>query len=277
MRHHPSVRRLYVVVAAIGLSLAISVHTTGCSLIGLTGGAIIDARTPRNRLVPTGKIHAFSRGDSLRLYLADSSEVAGRYVGSERMSDSRYRDRFARMQERSGAADLPTPGATVQVIQPGMGLVGGGSSELLAFLHDGIEVSDRRGRVRVVPFRKIHEIHWDGKRLKHKDLAALRLAGAVPLPEQMILEADTGAVVVPLDDIEMVWGPSLRGAARRGFVLGLAADAVVVVTVVAIAASSQPFSGGTSCDASPGLYSARTNHGAEPARAFGATPRRGAS
>jgi hypothetical protein len=244
----------------LALGSCLSVHVSGCSLIGLAGGAIIDARRPATMLVPTGKMHAFREGDSLLLVLRDTSRIAGRYAGVSRMSDEVYRERYGRIRGERGAAALPVPGANVTVVLSRWDLASGGQKEFLAFVIDAIEIRDRRGEVKALPIREVQEIRWDeGRaRLSRAELERLRLEGALPIAASITIDADGGAVTVPLDDVAWVWGPTMKDAARKGFVLGLAADAIIVATAIAAAASYRGPIEGSNCEASPGtVYSMR--------------------
>jgi hypothetical protein len=260
MPHPLPLRRPHAVAGLLALGSCLSVHLSGCSLIGLAGGAIVDARRPDTTLMPTGRMHAFRVGDSLTLVLRDTTRISGRYAGVSRMSDEVYRARWARLREERGGPPLPRPGAYVRVVRSGRDLASGGGGEFLAFTLDAIEIRDRRGAVKALPLRAVDEIRWDDgrARLSHGDLEQLRLAGGLPLAASITIDADGTAVTVPLDDVAWVWGPTMKDAARKGFVLGLAADAVIVATAIAVAASYRgPFEG-SNCEASPGtVYSVR--------------------
>jgi hypothetical protein len=259
MARFHSVRRVLGVLAIAAMCVPLTLHVSGCSLIGLAGGSIIDAGRPRHSFVPTGQVHTFHFGDSVRLQRRDSTVVEGRFAGSTRIPDAEYRDRFAMAQSRPGAPALPPPGVPVQVRLRGAVPMSADRGELLAFVAAAVEFRDRSGRTVSVPFSQLRELQWDGgrERLTLEDLARLRLEGALPLASNLLVESDTGTVVVPVDDVAWLWGPTPRGAARKGFVLGLVADVVVVGVVAAIASSYRgPFEGAGGCDASPSVYSA---------------------
>ena len=232
---------------------------SGCSLIGLAGGSILDARKPASSFVPTGRMHAFRAGDSLGLVLRDSTVVTGRYAGFSRFDHTAYRERFARALTETRAPALPRPGDPVQVIRTRPGLSGPASGEFLAFLAMTIELRERHGRTLEVPFSEVRELRWNERRsrLTRDDLARLRLEGKLPLASIILVETDSGAVALPLDGVAWVGGPTLRDAGRRGFILGLAADAMIVVAMYAMAAGQRGvFESSSGCEASPGLYSA---------------------
>ncbi len=254
-----AIRRLYAVLAVFGALLTLGVPTSGCSLIGLAGGAVIDASRPATVLTPTGKLYAFRRGDPLVLRLRDSSVVTGRYAGYERIDATAYRSRFAAFRAAHPGPALPAPGARVDVDRSGTILGGRRSGELVGFLLDAVEIRRENGRTMTLPYRNVERVCWEGGDacLSRRDIIQLRLRGELPLAQSITLDSAGVRAEVPLDDVAFVEGPPLRDAARKGFMLGLTADALIVVAVIAVASSYQGPFDGADCDASPGLYSAR--------------------
>lgn len=82
-------RRSWIAVAALGAVFA--VHVNGCSLIGLTAGAMLDADKPRYQQLRGSEMVRVLPGSHVQLLLDDSTWVVGIYRGSARIADDEYR------------------------------------------------------------------------------------------------------------------------------------------------------------------------------------------
>lgn len=204
------------------LGATFSIHVTGCSLVGLAGGALWDARRPRIALVPTGRVEKFHRGDRLVLILADSSRVAGVYRGAAELDRGDYRRRYAAWRAAEPRASvLPEIGERVRRSRWGSGSVVG-------FVHRGVLI-ERRGETRVVPVTPEGTLtRADGAEVELAAIDRMMTEGVVPLLTALRIDTGAGEERVPLDRVVMVQAPTHPHGARTGFLIGLVADAIVV-------------------------------------------------
>jgi len=141
------------------LGVLVSVKISGCSLVGLGVGSMIDARRPAMEQLRADRIAHIHPGDSPVLVLDDSATVAGRYIGPARMGDARYQVRYERWRASNpDAAVLPSIGEPVRMSKAGT--AGLREATLVAFTKDGVETSNAGGRPR--PVRSHQESRSNG-------------------------------------------------------------------------------------------------------------------
>lgn len=225
--------RGWVAIALFGATFAI--HVTGCSLIGLTAGSIVDATQKGSRTLPPTRFASFYPGDNMTLTLEDGDRIEGVYRGAARVPDQDYASRYRPWRDDDvHATGFPRLGERVSVDHPGS-INGGGEGWFRGFAHGGIELGEK-GAVRVIPITGDGTLRDSrGKRIPLARVRERVEAGDVPLSTAMRIDTDSGVRVIPIDAVALVSAPSHPNAARTGFMIGLVAD----VAVVAVAASSQ--------------------------------------
>jgi hypothetical protein len=225
-------------LAVLALSLA------GCSLIGLGIGAIVDSHQSKPRPVEGWDVQRIKKGARIRLLLREGGEVAGRFRGVETLPEE-YAGRYASWRAARGAGDT-MPALGDRAIVGGQSgatdsgtLVGFDLAAVAVRLGDGAPIQQRR-YADVVRFATER-----GPALSGTQLGALALQGQLPLRSRLIVD-DTR---VPLEQVARIQVPTHAGK-LVGFLLGAAAD---VIVIVAVASSFRDFgshiceSGCTSC------------------------------
>jgi hypothetical protein len=248
------VNRALTWMLLILLSCSFAIHVAGCSILGASIGAIADARRPRTKLVPTGRVVKFYPGDKLVLFLKDSTRVEGIYAGPDRLSDSNYVGRYQRWRAASPEnGEFPLIGERIRVGESG--ITSADDGKFVGFVHRGLEI-DRRGSKRV---RLFEDHHWllrsDGHRIDLARVSKQALAGELPVITALRVRSAESTRTVPLNDVGLVYGPTHPQGARMGFVIGLTVDAAVAVAIMAFASSYQgPFAGASGCSYTPSTY-----------------------
>ena len=211
-------------IALAGLGAFFAVHIEGCSLIGLTTGAAIDANTPRFQQVSASELVRVSPGSRVTLLLHDSTRVRGVYRGATRIADDDYRIVYdAWRAHHPRGASFPEIGEPVE-LKPG------GKGAFRAFVAEGVEIQSRRLGATSLD-RDGWLVRRDGSRLDLLEARDLALAGELPIATALRIETDQGERRIALDRVALVDAHTVRHAALSGFLVGLAADAMVVTVV----------------------------------------------
>ncbi len=82
------------------LSIPFTVVISGCSLIGLTLGAMSDARQPKEMIIPGWKVDSLKVGTMIEVLCKDSITLRGKYNGVEPMPLGQYAQAYAKAQAR---------------------------------------------------------------------------------------------------------------------------------------------------------------------------------
>ena len=247
-------RRASIWMLLIVFSSSFAIQITSCSIIGVTAGAIADARRPKTQIVPTGRVVKFYPGDKLILFLKDSTRVQGVYAGPDRLTDSEYVSRYERWRAASAEnGEFPMIGERIRI--GGSGITSADDGVFVGFVHRGIEIA-HGSRTRVRLFADNHRlVRSDGRRIDLDRAGKQALAGELPLITALRVRSGENVRVVPLDEVALVYGPTHPQGARTGLVIGLSADVIVAAAVVAAAASYKgPFEGASGCSYTPTSY-----------------------
>ena len=221
----------YALVLFLGLLYAF--HITGCSLIGLGVGAIVDANSKGSRVVPAHDYAVIERGKMIELHLrTGSATMAGRFLGGAQRPYSEWLARYAAARETAVVSGpLPSPGDTIRLMQRSHRVSEG---EFQGLWIDRVDVQHPvAGSSPVVPHRSFDRIEWRGDTLGVDRLVTLERLGVLPTLTALRVATASGEVLVPADEVAWINAPTERHAASIGFLVGLVADVILVVTTVA--------------------------------------------
>ena len=107
----------------------------------------------------------------------------------------------------------------------------GGWEIFRAFVAEGIETDNWRD----VPTgydRGGWLARRDGSRLDLLEVREIALAGDLPIATALRVKTDLGELRIAVDSVKMIDASTVRHAALNGFIVGLAADAIIVATAV---------------------------------------------
>jgi hypothetical protein len=243
-------RRGWIAIAGLGGIFAVNVN--GCSLIGLGVGTAIDTRASLHEQLRGGEMVRVPAGSRVVLLLDDSTRVRGVYLGSERITDQEYRPVYGAWRaNHPRAAGFPEIGESIQVTDGGKGV-------FRAFVAEGVEFQS--WRLRPVPFdRDGWLVRSDGSRLHLYDVRDLALAGELPIATALRIDTDRGERRIAVDRVALVETPSSGRAALAGFLVGLAADAMIVIAI-------RDATRGPSCSVAPDIGTGWYSRASRPAR-----------
>lgn len=227
-------------IAIVALGAIFAVHVNSCSLINLAVGWRIDARRPRYEELRASELVRVSPGEQITLLLDDSTRVSGAYLGSAHIADAEYRVTYDAWRGRHlrGPA-FPEIGELVQ-------LKLGGKGAFNAFVAEGVELQSRRfGRSTYE--RKGWMLRHDGSKLDMIEVRDLSLSGELPMATALRMRTDAGERSIPVNRIAMIGATPARHAAMKGFLVGLAADVLVIAAITDVLTQSD------GCGVSPNI------------------------
>lgn len=254
-----------------------AVHLTGCSILGLGIGAVMDSQRPRrDRMIPSNEVGEVRSGSFVEFRLRDSSVVVGKFLGVDQDFSAGYAERYAAWRAGPDSAyRAPALGEEVRLVERSR------RSRIGRFAGFGYRSAllERMGKSpQIYLFEDLIELRTaDKTRIKVERFAELEAEGRLPtrvgawvarpsaspktagerwlghLKRERPAFADT--VEVSADELRWVRASSQSSAARTGLYIGLTADLVgLAVVLSAASASSSP-----GCDLSgvtfgPGYY-----------------------
>lgn len=210
-----------------------TLFATGCSVIGFTTGAIIDAGCPDATQVSDAS--GLDPDGNVTLVLADSTRIHGRYVGPVSLDSTRYAERFAAfLRNHQPAYSGPRPGDIVSfrhgaTVAPGGWIFRGFGMKTLNLQRPGQPL------VASFPFSHINALFTTSG--DSVDLHALETGPDLPHDGAFGIRIATDTITIPLDDVALIYKHPANAAKWTGLVAGLAADAIVVTFAIA----SHPF------------------------------------
>lgn len=229
--------RLYLAEALFGAALALS--APGCTVLFPAMTASRNAGLPPDGVVtPDGAFVALP-GARLRLLLADSTVVAGRFVGAEELPAAEAGPRYLAWRD-ARAPELPRPGDEVTLTGPWDAPVRG---RFASFGWHEVRL-DPRGpaRRRAVGFGDFDTLRGPAGVVASARLAALRLARELPTTSALRVELDRDPgdswlgprrqVTIPADDVREVRVHHPRGSERTALLAGVLLDVGVVLAIM---------------------------------------------
>ena len=209
------------------------VPTTGCTVIGLTAGAIRDA-TRDDRVTASGGA-VLRDGRRLRVTAPDGSVQRMRYRG-------RLTSREAYQSMTAAHPDLPAWGQEVTLdMRPPTDPIEG---RLIGFRSDMNDVrlvlatGDSGGRVRDARLDNVQRIeHPDGRVVSPDRLRAMVTGAAIPPNDGMLVGSRAHLAVIPVNGGHTVEVAPHRGL-LRGLLIGLALDVTALLVTMALLAAA---------------------------------------
>lgn len=233
----------WLALGALSAFFAVSLH--GCTIIGLTAGAISDSRTPRYRELRGSEMVRVPPGSQVTVRLRDSTRLIGVYRGAVRIADEAYQPAYAAWRERHPRGD-----AFPEVDEP-IAFDPGGSGSFRAFVATGIEVQVPGVGLTVVDPHGIL-VRRNGARLDLFDARDMALAGELPIATALLVRTSQGEKRIPVDRVQKIDAVVSRRGAVNGMLVGLAAD-VIIIAIIRTHRSG-PAPSGPECDWQPYSY-----------------------
>lgn len=222
------------------LCLLLAVALCGCSIIGLTIGALSDARQPKAMTVPGWKVDTLKVGAKVEVLLRDGRTVNGKFKGIKPMPFNQYvtLHNEAKAQLPEGMY-LPNPTDTLVMTfaarkpQESEVTVTG---QLAGFVRDSVRVGQNvAGKARIVAWPLSELIRLSdqrGNELTGETIRSLINDGKIPVRSSLAILAKSEQKLIPTNQVQQVH--QLAGKKEGvlvGFLLGAAIDAAVIAAV----------------------------------------------
>ena len=203
----------------------------GCTILGLTIGALKDRAQPETKPVEISYLRTVKPGTPITLILKDGAAVQGKYRGFTVGITPTYQQRLARYRSQVLADHyFPAIGDTIRVT------LKNGTQVINTFAGVDIQFLLLNGKTSSLPLR----IPLSGIRTIQDDYHSLSLnilqegikTGRIPLATQVFMITREGSKTIPLQEIEQVNIRVKKRHAARGFLIGLGIDFLVFLLFV---------------------------------------------
>jgi hypothetical protein len=220
-------------VVLMGLVACFTLQVSGCTAAGYGIGSLIDARTA-TRLHPgeAYQLELLENGSPVRLVLRDSTVVRGTYAGLV----ERAPEEFARIYERWRDALPPNArpgplGEETTVDRDGGRPL---QSPLAGFDYDGVRLQWNNPNRRLpIPWSRVERLASASDTISGSQLRQSLKADSLPLLVQLrFKQADGTMRILDAKDVAIVEVGSPKRGRQIGTIVGITADAIVVVAVI---------------------------------------------
>lgn len=237
----------------------------GCTIIGLSIGAISDASKPKQVTLPGMSAETVKPGVTVELTLKDGSRRSGKFVGIKHVPVENYEQAYNRSREqRPAGVLLPALGERITVVirsstakEPEKFW----QTDFHGFDHDVVRMNTKVGKERqgwaLSSVSKI--IDAQNHEIAGETILNLLAAGQIPVlaVPVMILQKAKESTTVAVDQIQQIQITNKRNGTLTGFLVGAGIDATILIIAAAtfsdgLGSGSISSSGGSSC---PFVYS----------------------
>jgi hypothetical protein len=249
--------KMLIMPALLVAAIAI-LQLDGCSVIGLTAGAISDASKPDTITVPGWEMELIEAGRPIKVILKDRNWIEGAFAGIVRVPEEEYAKRYdAFRKEKKGELLLPELGEKIFItLESGAE----GEREFLGFDYyyptakeeaKAISTSGIPNHVvytksigdtatGIVTVSGIHRItDQNGNELKGEDLRVLISEGHIPLSSAIAVKNLADTTRVAMDQVYQIDVKAKKTGAKTGFIAGACID-LIVIAIAASSGDSEP-------------------------------------
>lgn len=228
------ISKLALIIVAVA-TLALN----GCSLIGLSIGAQIDASKPDQTILPGWEVVTIKPGTAINVILKDGNRLSGKYSGLYRIPAEQYAANYSQAREQKPEGILlPALGDSINIRlflkkakEPEISL----ECTFEGFEHDRI-LFKQKGRTALsdVPLSFVTKIAGSrNKIISGETIQRLILEGEIPVLSAIVVEGEVEKTLVAMDNMSQIEIPVKKhDGALTGFLIGAVIDAVVVAAVV---------------------------------------------
>ncbi len=234
--------------------LLLAVALCGCSIIGLTIGALSDARQPKAMTVPGWKVDTLKVGAKVEVLHRDGSTVSGKFTGVKPMPFSEYVSLHTKAQTQlPEGIHVPNLADTVfmtfiarQPQEPEVVVTG----QLAGFEQDSVRIGQQvAGKARILawPLSELMRMsNRSGDDVTGETVRSLINDGKIPVRSALALSEKREKRLIAANQVQEIHVlPAKKSGALTGFLLGAVIDATVL-----IAAASADYGGGLSSNES---------------------------
>jgi len=208
---------LVLFLAGLGLC-----YMNGCSLIGLTIGAVSDASKPDSLTIPGWEIHIVKPGTKVNVLLKDGEKYSGEFARLERLSLEKYAEKYTSLQEKITEFFLPELGDTIVVA------LKSGIHRIVDFVGFDYNYEDKKPKREMksnftdimcivsanqfpdstsdrIPVSNIDEIYdSEGNSVEGRVLERLAIEEQIPLLSTIVIEDSTGRSRFGINEVHQI-------------------------------------------------------------------------
>lgn len=208
------------------------VQLSGCTLIGMGLGSLLDNVTPKESKTLYGDdIAAASPGKKVTIVLRSGTSLDGTFFKFYQLSRDEYAPLYPQDERLgSGALRLPRLGEKLSVVQPG-----GKTTDWEFYGFDlGGTIALRRPATYFIVKMSLNDIHGlrdaQGELLNVPFLKTSLNNAQVPFMTAVWLLSEKGKVIIPSDQILEIRMEKGKSGKTIGMVIGMVLDAYVIVS-----------------------------------------------
>jgi len=221
-----------------GLALLVAAGSTilfnGCCVIGFGVGDAIDGSKLDQLSVNGWKEETIKSGSQMEIFLKDGTQLSGKYVGLERVSEEEYAERYAKSRKQN----------LEEVILPLLGdsIIFSGVSTEEARLYEFLGFGYKTVMLKVAGSTDISEVRLDvlryaedscGNVFELEAIEKLISEGKIPLLSAIVIQSEAGRREVAIENVYQIQVHIKRHGGRwMGLLVGAAVDAIVFFYVL---------------------------------------------
>ena len=209
------------------------IHLTGCTLVGLIGGSMIDASTPDTDVFAPSKVDSIECGRTITVLRTDSTTLSGECGGVTFQPDESYAAAYKQFRATYPMGGLvPALGDNVRIVTRSASHRGEVSGQLIGFSAVALRMQSTAYRVaQGVLLDFIDTVyHTRGSMISGETLRGYIADGKVPLIKtRLLVSRGQGTIHVPVDSILQVWSPNSHYKKWVGLGLGAAIDGAFIL------------------------------------------------
>lgn len=204
---------------------------SGCSIIGLSVGALADADNPDRADYPADKFNQIKPGKKIEIVLRSDDTLKGEFKGIDQMSELEYESFFNEfINESNEIHTVPAPGDTITILD----FSGDEFTYVLTGYNGGYLSVRRMEDQRAIEFLtgKISKIYFGNvETTSGSEIDRLILERKLPVFQTLVLDSDGERVTIPLDSIARVTRIGSNKRKWIGLALGLAIDLAMFIWI----------------------------------------------
>lgn len=238
-------RRVIIRTINIILGCLILFQLSGCSIVGYSTGALVDAMGDEETITETDEIIAMKEGKKVSLITKDGQIISGKYSQRMALPDSVYKSNLNKAALGDTIPEFNdslifklTDSQEISNRFYGFGYFIKNSPDKLKY-HTSVGqfvpvdcLLDNKKMIGV-PLNSILEINSvSGKRYDGHVLRELALEKSLPLNQGLLIMNDSVEALIPLNEIVAVEVGRSNSGRKTGFIYGLAIDVLILAIAV---------------------------------------------
>lgn len=221
MRH-----KLSFGVGILIIAGAVIMNINSCSVIGYGIGSMADSSQRDQNDISVSQVKAMAPGTAIIITLKDTSQLSGKYIGSEMMPADQYAQSYKQAcEELSEIIYLPAVGDSFV-------LLSNEKATFLGFDYDRILFRGKKGNTLGGNIANIDTLtDSNGNKIEIEIVKKLINEGKVPLLSVINIMEAAEKKQARLDSIEIIQIPTKKQGKLNGFLIGIVLDLFIILSL----------------------------------------------